>query len=160
MPSTAHHSIYLNSLEHSVLVFDGAMGTSIQDRELSPEAFAGHEGCNEFLIVSQPSVLEDVHASFLEAGCDVIETNTFGASRLKLGEYGLEDQTVEINRAAARLARDVADRFSSPAHPRFVAGAIGPTGMLPSTDDPLLGRLGFDELAQIFYEQARALIEG
>jgi len=109
---------------------------------------------------TEQDLVEQIHSSFLETGCDVIETFTFQGSRLKLDEYRLGEQTHAINFAAAQIARRVADRFTTPGRPRFVAGSIGPSGMLPSTDDPALGAIGFDELAAVFYEQSRALIEG
>ncbi len=153
-------SAYLAALRERVLVFDGAMGTSVQSYDLDAVAFGGCPGCNDYLPMTRPDVVEQIHASFLEVGCDVIETDTFGGSRPKLDEYGLGARTVEINRAAAALARRVADRYSTPEQPRFVAGSIGPTGMLPSSDDPTLGNITFDDLVAIFYEQAGALVEG
>ncbi|MDW8100732.1 MAG: homocysteine S-methyltransferase family protein, partial [Anaerolineae bacterium] len=104
--------------------------------------------------------IEQIHASFLAVGCDVIETNTFRANRITLREYSLHDRVIEINCAAAALARRVADRFSTPEHPRFVAGSIGPSGMLPSSSDPVLSDISFAELADVFREQAIGLIEG
>jgi len=156
----ASRSPFLEELRRRVLVFDGAMGTCIQDAGLPTEAFEGKDGCNEYLAVVRPDAIQGIHAAFLEAGCDVIETDSFGGSRLKLDEYGLGGCAHEINLAAARLARAAADRFSTAERPRFVAGAIGPTGMLPSTDDARLGAITFDELAEIFEEQAGALIDG
>ena len=126
---------FLEELGWRVLVFDGAMGTCIQDANLTAADFEGKDGCNEYLAVVRPDVIERIHAAFLEAGCDVIETDSFGGSRLKLDEYGLGERAHEINFAAARLGRGLADRFSAAERPRFVAGAVGPTGMLPSTDD-------------------------
>lgn len=151
---------YLAAVRDRVIVFDGAMGTSVQQYDLAPADFGGCMGCNDYLSVTRPDVIEAVHAAFLAVGCDVIETDTFGGSRPKLDEYGLGARTHEINLAAAQLARRVADRHSTPDHPRFVAGSIGPTGMLPSSDDPTLGNITFDELAAIFYEQGKALVEG
>ncbi|RPI05564.1 MAG: methionine synthase, partial [Zetaproteobacteria bacterium] len=142
-------------LRERVLIFDGAMGTSIQDRNLSMDDFHGKEGCNELLVLSRPQVIREIHASFLDVGCDAVETNTFGASRLVLGEYGLADKAYEINREAARLAREAAADFSSLARPRYVVGAIGPGTRLPS-----LGQIGFDELASMYLEQARGLVDG
>ncbi|MFH0792805.1 MAG: methionine synthase, partial [bacterium] len=154
------NSPFLEVLRRRVVVFDGAMGTSIQKHELTAEGYGGKEGCNEYLVLHNPDLIRGIHRSFLEVGCDAIETDTFGGSRLKLGEYGLADRTHEVNFEAARLARRIADEFSSPDKPRFVAGSLGPTGMLPSTEDPELGKISFDELADIFAEQARALVEG
>ncbi len=112
-------SDFRHQLRERVLIFDGAMGTSIQDRNLSPDDFQGKDGCNELLVLSRPQVVREIHASFLEVGCDAVETNTFGASRLVLGEYGLAERAYEINRAAAQLAREVAAEFSSAEQPRF-----------------------------------------
>jgi 5-methyltetrahydrofolate--homocysteine methyltransferase len=155
-------SRYLDLLARRVLVFDGAMGTSLQGMGLVAADFGGPalEGCNDHLVFSRPDVVEAVHASFLEVGCDVLETNTFRSNRLTLQEYGLHERVVELNRAAAALARRVADRFATPERPRFVAGSIGPSGYLPSTSDPALGRVGYAELVTVFEEQARGLIEG
>ena len=155
-------SRYLRALDERVLVFDGAMGTSIQARALSAADFGGEalEGCNDHLVLSRPDVIEEIHASFLEVGCDVVETDTFRANALTLREYGIEDRAVEMNRAAAELARGVVDDFSSPDHPRFVAGSIGPSGFLPSTNDPSLGSMTYRELVETFEEQARGLVEG
>jgi 5-methyltetrahydrofolate--homocysteine methyltransferase len=142
-------------LRERVVIFDGAMGTSIQDRNLTPDDFEGKDGCNEYLVLTRPPVVREIHASFLAVGCDAVETNTFGASRLVLAEYELADRAYEINRAAAELARSVAADFSTPSHPRFVVGAIGPGTRLPS-----LAQIGFDDLAAMYTEQARGLIDG
>src|SRR5712692_7864701 len=117
MPSLdqRRRSPYLDTLARRVLVFDGAMGTCIQDCSPSAADFGGREGCNEYLILQTPAIIEGIHGSFLEAGCDVIETDSFGASRLKLQEYGLGEATRAVNLEAARLARSLADRFSTPA---------------------------------------------
>ena len=153
---------YLDALKDRVLIFDGAMGTSLQQMDLSPEDFGGERtaGCNDYLVISQPSAIEKVHRSFLEVGVDVIETDTFRANRLTLADYGIADLTYEINRRAADLARGVADEYSTPDQPRFVAGSIGPSGKLPSMDDPELSNISFDELVAIFQEQALGLTEG
>jgi 5-methyltetrahydrofolate--homocysteine methyltransferase len=155
-------SKYLAALKQRVLVFDGAMGTNLQSLHLTPGQYGGTQtnGCIDYLVISYPGAVEQVHRSFLEAGVDVIETDTFRANRLTLAEYGLGERVSEINLAAARLARRIADEYSSPDHPRFVAGSIGPSGKLPSMDDPLLSNLTFLELAAIFKEQASALIQG
>ncbi len=156
MPS----SRYLQELQHRVLVFDGAFGTLVQAMELPSENFAGHDGLNDYLVITRPDLAESVHRSYLEAGADVLETWTFSSNRLKLAEYGVENDLYTINVTAARIARRVADSFSTPEYPRFVAGSMGPTGMLPSTDDPTLGKITFDEIAAIYGEQAQALVEG
>ena len=132
---------YLELLAERVLVFDGAMGTSIQALGLSAADFGGPalEGCNDHLSLTRPDVIAGIHASFLVVGCDVIETNSFRANRLAIEEYGLSERVVELNRAAARVARAEADRFSTPERPRFVAGSIGPSGYLPGASDPVLG---------------------
>src|SRR5512139_3777532 len=121
---------YLDALEKKVLVFDGAMGTSLQAQHLTAEQFGGEQynGCNDYLVISYPQAVEQVHRSFLEAGVDVLETDTFRSNRITLGEYGLGERVIEINRAAAALARRLADEYSTEAQPRFVAGSIGPSG--------------------------------
>ncbi len=138
-------SRFLDSLSQRVLIYDGAMGTNIQRYQLAAEDYGGQatEGCNEYLVLTKPSVIEEIHAGFFEVGCDVVETDSFTASRLKLDEYGLGRLTHEINVTAAQLARSLADRYSTPDQPRFVAGSIGPTGMLPSSDDPLLSNITY-----------------
>jgi 5-methyltetrahydrofolate--homocysteine methyltransferase len=153
---------YLDVLKQRVLVYDGAMGTSIQQLDLSAADFGGTdlEGCNDYLVITRPAAIENVHASFLEVGCDVLETDTFRSNRLTLREYGLHDRVLEINRAAASLARRTADRFETADRPRYVAGSIGPSGLLPSTSDPVLGAITFDELVDVFAEQAEGLVEG
>ena len=155
-------SKFLETLAQRVLIFDGAMGTNIQRYQLTAQDYGGQatEGCNEYLVLTKPSVIEEIHTGFLEAGCDVLETDSFTGSRLKLDEYGLGALTREINVKAAQLARRLADRYATPQQPRFVAGSIGPTGMLPSSDDPLLGNITYQQLAEIFREQAAALLEG
>ena len=138
-----------------VIIYDGAMGTNIQVRQPTLDDFWGKENCSEVLVLSRPDIIRDIHASFLQVGCDVLETNTFGGTRVVLGEFGLADRVHEINVAAARLACEVAKEFSTKVQPRFVAGSIGPTTKLPS-----LGHIGFDEMAATYEEQAAALIEG
>lgn len=163
MPDTASTSPYLAALADRVLVFDGAMGTSIQRYDLSASDFGGEklEGCNDYLVITRPDVIEEIHASYMAAGCDVLETDTFRSNRITLREYGLQDRVREMNVAAASLARRVADRFAEQdGRPRFVAGSIGPSGFLPSASDPTLGNITFGELVPVFAEQARALIEG
>lgn len=153
---------YLELLSERVVVFDGAMGTQIMSLELGPQAYGGarYHGCNEALVLHYPELIASIHESYLQAGADVIETDTFTASRRKLDEYGLGEQVGAINRTAAQLARAAADTFSTPESPRFVAGALGPTGMLISSSDPALSNITYDELADLYGEQARHLIEG
>ena len=146
---------FLQELNQRVLVYDGAMGTNLQRHNLVPDDFWDKEGCNELLVLSRPDVIRSVHASFLEVGCDVIETDSFGSTSIVLAEYDLQDRTRELNVAAARLARAVADEYSTPEKPRFVAGSMGPTTKLPS-----LGHIGYDAMAAAYREQAEALIEG
>ena len=150
---------YLSTLKEKVLVFDGAMGTNLESQGLTAEHFGGRglAGCNDNLNLTFPSAVEKVHMSFLEAGVDVIETNTFRANRFTLKEFGLEGKVHAINKAGAELARRLADQFSSALHPRFAAGSIGPSGILPSLDQ---SSAGFDDLKEAFREQAAALIAG
>ncbi len=154
---------YLDLLAQKVLVFDGAMGTSLQKLNLTAADFGGERtnGCNDYLVITAPQAVETVHRSFLDAGVDVIETDTFRANRLTLAEYGLQDQAVAINGAAAQLARRLADEYTQKTgQQRLVAGSLGPTGKLPSMSDPELSNVAFAELADIFREQAAALISG
>jgi len=154
---------YLDALEKKVLVFDGAMGTSLQNLNLTAKEFGGEQynGCNDFLVISCPEAVEKVHRSFLEVGVDVLETDTFRANRITMSEYKLGDRVVEINETAARLARRLADEFAAKTkQPRFVAGSIGPSGKLPSANDPDLSNVTFDQLADVFREQAIGLIRG
>jgi 5-methyltetrahydrofolate--homocysteine methyltransferase len=146
---------FLQTVRDRVVVYDGAMGTNIQLRQPTVDDFRGKEGCNEILVLSRPDIIKDIHASFLSVGCDVVETDTFGGARVVLAEYDLEDNVAEINIAAARIAKEVAQQFSTKDKPRFVAGSIGPTTKLPS-----LGHIKFDAMALAFEEQAAALIEG
>ena len=117
------------ALGSRILVLDGAMGTMLQQRHLTAADFGGPEleGCNEILVKTRPDVLLDIHREYLAAGADIIETDSFGSTSIVLAEYGLQDQTSELNRLAAALARQAADEFSTPERPRFVAGSIGPT---------------------------------
>ncbi|MBI9048574.1 MAG: methionine synthase [Anaerolineaceae bacterium] len=153
---------YLDGLRERVLVFDGAMGTSIQNMDLTADDFGGEQynGCNDYLALVNPEVVEKVHRSFLEVGADVIETDTFRSNPLTLQEYGLADKTYDINFAAASIARKVADEFSQNGQPRYVAGSIGPSGKLISMSDPELSNITFDELVDIIYQQALGLVKG
>ncbi|MFI5005511.1 MAG: homocysteine S-methyltransferase family protein, partial [Solirubrobacterales bacterium] len=146
---------YLHEIASRVVVYDGGMGATLEQFELSAEDYGGLAGkCHEALVLHRPDVIEGVHASMLDAGADVVETDTFQASRLKLEEWGLADHTVEINTKAAEIARKAAGEH------RFVAGSIGPTGMLPASEDPTLGQIRFGELREVFAEQAAGLIDG
>ena len=153
---------YLEALSKRVLVFDGAMGTMLMDLELGPDDFGGarYQGCMEALVLSRPDVIRSVHDAYLAAGADVVETDSFTASRLKLDEYGLGERTPEVNFQAAAIARAACDAVSTPEKPRYVAGSLGPTGMLISSSDPSLSKITFDELADIYGEQARHLVAG
>jgi 5-methyltetrahydrofolate--homocysteine methyltransferase len=151
---------FREAIAKRVLVFDGAMGTQLQRHQLTAAEYGGKEGANDLLVLTRPDLVEEVHARYFAVGCDVVETNTFGSSRLKLDEYGLGHRTYEVNFRAAILARRAADRYSTPDQPRFVAGSIGPTGMLPSSNDPALGNITSDALERIFFEQAKGLVEG
>jgi 5-methyltetrahydrofolate--homocysteine methyltransferase len=152
--------LYLELTRQRTVVFDGAMGTMIQDAGLSAGDFGGKEGANDYLTLTRPDLIGDIHRGYLEAGADVLETNSFQASSLKLEEWGLDEATFEINSEAARLAREAADEYEAPGRPRFVAGSMGPTGMLPSGNDPTLSAIGFAELSDIFCRQAQGLITG
>ncbi len=146
---------FLQAISTRVVVYDGGMGATLEQFELTAEDYGGLAGkCHEALVLHRPDVIEGVHASMLDAGAEVVETDTFQASRLKLGEWGLADYTVEINTKAAEIARKAAGEH------RFVAGSIGPTGYLPASEDPSLGQIRFGELVEIFTEQAEGLIDG
>jgi len=158
--STKINSPFLNRL-HSparpVLVFDGAMGTNLQVQNLTADDFGGkdYEGCNEYLIFTKPEAVEIVHRGFLDVGCDVIETDTFGATSIVLAEYDLADQAYELNKQAAQLAKKLTVEYSTPEKPRFVAGSIGPGTKLPT-----LGHITYDALQSAFAEQALGLFDG
>ena len=147
-------SDFLQTVRERVVVYDGAMGTNIQRRNPTLDDYWGKENCSEVLVLSRPDIICDIHADFLRVGCDVIETDTFGGSSIVLGEFGLADRVAEINQTAVKLAKEVAQQFSSKDKPRFVAGSIGPTTKLPS-----LGHIGYEQMLEAFVEQAVALIE-
>jgi len=155
-------SEYLRLLEERVAIFDGAMGTQLMALELSPEDFGGTalHGCNEAIVLARPDIVRSIHEAYLAAGADVVETDSFTASRLKLDEYGLGERTQEVNFQAAAIARKACDAISTPQHPRFVAGSMGPTGMLISSSDPALSNITYQQLRDVYGEQARALVEG
>jgi len=146
---------YLRAIRERVVLFDGGMGATLEEFDLTAEDYGGLKGkCHEALILNRPDVIEGVHTSMLEVGAEVLETDTFQGSRLKLDEWGLGEHTLEINRKAAEIARKAAGPD------RFVAGSIGPTGFLPASDDPTLGNITFRKLVEVFDEQSGALLEG
>ncbi|NCQ83850.1 MAG: methionine synthase [Microcystis aeruginosa W13-18] len=148
---------YLNGPKHPVLVFDGAMGTSLQSQNLTAEDFGGaeYEGCNEYLVHTKPSAVAKVHEAFLAVGADVIETDTFGGTSIVLAEYDLADQAYYLNKTAAELAKACANKYSTPEKPRFVAGSMGPGTKLPT-----LGHIDFDTLKNAYVEQVEGLYDG
>ena len=145
-------------LRQRVLVLDGAMGTMLQQRNLTAVDFGGAalEGCNENLVRTRPEVVLDIHRKYLDAGADIVETNSFGGTPLVLAEYGLARDALELNRRAAELARQAADEFSSPTNPRFAAGSMGPTTKAIT----VTGGVTFDGLRENYYVQAKGLVEG
>ncbi len=148
---------FLDAVRSRVVIFDGATGTNLQVRHLTADDFGGEtfEGCNEILVDTRPDVIADLHASFLDVGSDVVETNSFGSFSVPLGEYGIADRAEELSEKAARIARSVADDFSAPDRPRWVAGSIG-----PGTKFPSLGNISFIELRDAYEVQARGLLKG
>jgi 5-methyltetrahydrofolate--homocysteine methyltransferase len=147
-------SKYLEAVKERVVIYDGAMGTQIQARNLALDDYWGNEGCSEILVLSRPDVIADIHAAYFEAGADVVETNTFGGTRIVLAEYDLQDKVTEINHAAVRIAKEVAAKYSTPERPRFVAASVGPTTKLPS-----LGHIKYDDMFDAYLEQMLAVIE-
>src|SRR3954447_12506958 len=146
---------YIVAVKERVVVFDGGMGATLEQFDLTQEDYGGLQGkCHEALVLNRPDVIEGVHASMLEAGAEVVETDSFQGSRLKLEEWGLGEHTLEINTKAAEIARKAAGPD------RFVAGSIGPTGFLPASTDPTLGNISFGKLVQVFAEQAGGLVAG
>jgi methionine synthase I (cobalamin-dependent) len=148
----------LETLEERVMVMDGATGTGLQAANLTAEDFGGSEleGCNENLCLTRPDVIEQLHASYLEAGADIVETNSFGGTPLVLAEYGLEEKAFELNREAARLARVACARFDEPGRLRFVCGSMGPTTKAIS----VTGGVTFEELREHYRVQALGLMAG
>src|SRR6201991_4770086 len=146
---------YIAAVKERVVVFDGGMGATLEQFDLTQEDYGGLLGkCHEALVLNRPDVIEGVHASMIEAGAEVVETDTFQGSRLKLEEWGLGEHTLEINTKAAEIARKAAGPD------RFVAGSIGPTGFLPASTDPTLGDISFGRLAEVFAQQAQGLLAG
>ncbi len=148
---------YLDLVKERVVIFDGALGTNLQLLGLNADDFGGpaFEGCNEILVATRPEIIKDLHRSFLAVGVDVIETDSFGSLSVVLAEYGIAERAYELSLTSAKLAREVADEFSTPEHPRFVAGSIG-----PSTKAPSLAQIPFADLSDSYEEQARGLLEG
>ncbi|RKP58755.1 homocysteine S-methyltransferase family protein [Pararobbsia silviterrae] len=160
-------------LEQRILILDGAMGTMIQQYKLDEAAYRGErfadldrdiKGNNELLSLTQPQIIREIHEQYLAAGADIIETNTFGATRVAQADYAMEDLAAEMNLVSAKLAREACDAYSTPDKPRFVAGAIGPTpktaSISPDVNDPGARNTSFDELRDAYYEQAKALLDG
>ncbi len=148
---------YVKTIRERVVVFDGGMGATLEQFDLTQDDYGGLPGkCHEALILHRPDVIAGVHDSMAAAGADVVQTDTFQASRLKLDEWGLGEYTLEINQVAAEIARHAIGGGDE----RFVAGSIGPTGFLPASDDPTLGAIGFRDLVAVFEEQARGLLKG
>ena len=158
MDSNERISALKSALSERILVVDGAMGTAIQSFDLGPDDFGGieYEGCNEHLVLTRPDVIESIHKGHLDAGADIIETDTFGSTAIVLSEYDLAHEARRLNRVAAELARDMADAATTPEKPRFVAGSMGPTTKTIS----VTGGVTFDELVDNYQEQAAGLIEG
>src|SRR5438067_10437180 len=150
-------SSFLDTLKERIVVFDGAMGTNIQSQHLTADDFGGPqlEGCNEYLVISKPEAIEKVHSAFLEVGCDVVETDSFGSTSVVLAEYSIAPLAYELNFKAAQLAKRVAADFSTKDKPRWVSGSIGPGTKLPT-----LGHITFRDLKAAYAEQVRGLVDG
>ena len=155
---TERHQALADILEQRVLVLDGAMGTMLQQRNLNAADFGGPvlEGCNESLNRTRPDIVLDIHRAYLTAGSDAIETNTFNCDRISLQDYGLQNDVAALNTMAAKLARQAADEFWTPAKPRFVIGSMGPT----TKSITVVGGVTFPELVEVYYERAKGLLEG
>jgi 5-methyltetrahydrofolate--homocysteine methyltransferase len=149
----------LEEIEERIVLFDGAMGTEIQELKPKPEDFPNNkDGFNDGLVLSRPEWIENIHRSYLEAGSDCIETNTFGSNQIKLQEYGFGEETVSINKSAAELANKVVEKFAN--GKKYVVGSMGPTGYLPSSNDPDLGNISLNKITDAFDLQAQGLILG
>jgi 5-methyltetrahydrofolate--homocysteine methyltransferase len=154
------HESFLEATKKRILLFDGAMGTEIQRLNPKTEDFPdGKDGFNDGLNLSRPEWIKQIHRGYLKAGADCIETNTFGSNRFKLAEYGYGDKTIEFNKKATELAREVCDEFKE-SKPRYIIGSMGPSGYLPSSNDPALGETPLDDIQQAFMLQAEGLILG
>lgn len=150
---------FLEAIEERIILFDGAMGTEIQKLKPEPQDFPDNkDGFNDGLTLTKPEWIENIHRSYLEAGSDCIETNTFGSNQIKLQEYGFGEKTVSINRLAAELANRVVKKFSN--EKKYVIGSMGPTGYLPSSNDPDLGNINLNTIVDAFDLQAEGLISG
>ncbi len=150
---------FLDALQNRILLFDGAMGTEIQKYDPKPEDFPNNQdGFNDGLVETHPDWIKQIHRNYLDAGADCIETNSFGSNKIKLDEYGFGDQTVEFNKKIAQLAAETCKEYSD--KPRYVIGSMGPTGYLPSSNDPDLGLKPLDEIKEAFELQAEGLILG
>ena len=162
-------------LQRRILVLDGAMGTMIQRYRLTEEDFRGNlfrdhpvalKGCNDLLCLTQPDIIKEIHRKYLEAGADILETNTFNSTRVSMADYRMEPQVYAMNVAASRLARETADMFTArdPSKPRFVAGAMGPTSktasLSPDVNDPGFRAVSFDDLRESYAEQVEGLLDG
>ena len=163
-------------LDERILVLDGAMGTMIQalklgEQDFRSEQFAEHgfpslQGCNDLLSITQPEAIERIHRQYLEAGSDIIETNTFNANSISMADYGLESHVRDINLAAAACARRAVEEMNArtPHRPRFVAGSIGPTkaqlSVAGNVDDPAYRPATYEQMVEMYYEQVAALVEG
>ena len=149
----------LEEIEERIVLFDGAMGTEIQKLKPKPEDFPNNkDGFNDGLVLSRPDWIENIHRSYLEAGSDCIETNTFGSNQIKLQEYGFGEETVSINKLAAELANRVVEKFGN--GKKYVVGSMGPTGYLPSSNDPDLGNISLNKITDAFDLQAQGLLLG
>ena len=161
------------ALSERILIIDGAMGTAIQRDRPSEAGYRGErfkdwpsdvQGNNELLTLTQPEIISGIHREYLDAGADIIETNTFSANRISMADYGMEELSYELNHESARLARVAADAASTPERPRYVAGAIGPTtrtaSISPDVNDPAARNVSYDELAAAYLEAANGLVDG
>jgi len=150
---------FLDEIEERIILFDGAMGTEIQKLKPKPQDFPDNkDGFNDGLVLTRPEWIENIHRSYLEAGSDCIETNTFGSNQIKLQEYGFGEKTVSINKLAAELANNVIKEFAN--EKKYVGGSMGPTGYLPSSNDPDLGNINLNTITDAFDLQAEGLILG
>jgi len=151
--------LFLDALQNRILLFDGAMGTEIQKYDPKPEDFPNNQdGFNDGLVLTHPEWIKQIHRNYLDAGADCVETNSFGSNKIKLDEYGFGDQTIDFNKNIAQLASEVCSEYYD--KPRYVIGSMGPSGFLPSSNDPDLGQKPLDEIREAFELQAEGLILG